>query len=107
MIATAEPTAANYPHRIREFPSAGILFECVENANPDRGYSIRDGDFLRDEQIEDAFRIEHGPGKDQLCANHHGGERNAPGVRVEHGSDRQKRVGWLSAIESAMASDME
>jgi len=72
-----------------EFPAAGIFLERLENGNPDSGNAAGDGNALAAHQAKNAFRIDARTGEDQARAKHSAGIRQAPGVGMEHGSDRR------------------
>ena len=80
-----------------EFPAAGIFLERFQNAHPNGGDAAGDGDTFIDHQIEDAFRIDAGAGKNQARTEHGCCKRNAPGVGMEHGRDGKNGVGEAHA----------
>src|SRR6266849_3307875 len=51
-------------HGRRKFPAAGIFFEGVEHAEPDRGNATGDGDMFLLNQVQHAFRVYVGSRQD-------------------------------------------
>ena len=66
-------SSCSIPSQIVGTPAVHVTFSC-------------------DEVLEQALRVEVGPGEDELRAQHRGEIGVAPGVRVEHRHDREQRV---------------
>ena len=81
-----------HAHRPRKFPPSSLVFECIENSEPDRRHSEHYRDALLLHQVENAFRIRKGPRQDELRPGQRGGERNPPAVHMKHGRHWQYRI---------------
>ncbi len=64
--------------------------EVLEQDQPDRGHTLREGDALIAHQLVNALAVQMGAGKNELGTHHGGGVGHAPGVGVEHGNDQQQ-----------------
>src|SRR5438034_6563265 len=62
---------------IVEFPTVGILLECVEHGDPNRGYTASDGNVLTDQQAKNAFWIDIRTGENQARAQHRSEEHTS------------------------------
>ncbi len=78
-------------HR-RRVVLAWIRVELSEDPHPDRRHARGDRDLLLLERLEQALPVEERAGKDLLRADERAGEGEAPGVRMEHGDDGERRV---------------
>src|SRR5882724_5251245 len=87
-----------------EFPAAGIFLKGLEDSNPDSGDTASDSNALADHQAKNTFRIDTRTGEDQARAEHGAGIGQAPGVGMEHGSDRQDGVKAAHAKDFAEAT---
>src|SRR5258706_71264 len=87
-----------------EFPAGGIFLKGLEDSNPDSGDTASDSNALADHQAKNTFRIDTRTGEDQARAEHGAGIGQAPGVGMEHGSDRQDGVKAAHAKDFAEAT---
>src|SRR6266478_4841820 len=87
-----------------EFPATGVFLEGIEDANPDGGDTASDGNALTGHQAKYAFRIDMRAGENQARAEHGARVREAPGIGMEHGSDRQDGVEAAHAKNFAEAT---
>ena len=92
-----------------KLPTRGIFFKGIENGDPNRRNAAGDCHFLVDHQLQDAFGIDMGTREHETRAEHGGGIRNAPGIGVEHGSNRQDGIGLAHAkrFDQATAEGMQ
>src|ERR1700674_2563020 len=87
-----------------KFPAARFFFKCFEDGNPDGGDTTSDSYAFTDHQAKHAFRIDVWAGENQARAEHGAGERQSPGVGMEHGRDGQDGVEMAHAEYFAEAT---
>src|SRR5271170_8456565 len=79
-------------HGRRKFPAPRISLQRGEYAKPNSGYAARESDVFLLDQVEDVFGVHVGTRKNEFCANHNAGVREAPGIGMKHRCDREHRV---------------
>src|SRR5690242_14881389 len=65
-----------------------FFIQRVQQSNPDRWYTSRNGDTLIRHEMRNPNRIEEAARKDEFCTHHDSGMCKAPGICVEHGDNR-------------------
>jgi hypothetical protein len=76
-----------------------VAVEMLQHTEPDSRRSRAERHALACDELEQADRIEIAFGQHELCADHYRRVRQAPGVDVEHGDDRQDHVALTNADE--------
>src|SRR5437899_11364489 len=82
-----------------EFPAGGIFLERIEHGDPNGGDTASNSHMFADHQAEHAFWIDIRTGENQARAQHGAGERQTPGVGMEH------RSAWKEGIKTAHAKN--